>query len=281
MTESEKPLNQEEISRLLKHFSGEGPPANDRWAALWDAGDFLPWDQGIPNPALVHVMENRQDLIGASAFIHDGKGECRRKRALVPGCGRGYDVLLLSSLGYDAYGLDVSTKAAEEANAWAGEHLADYPVRDQAAGPGKAQFIIGDFFSDEWIARMDLPGKFEIIYDYTFFCALTPDLRSSWARRYWDLLSTHQESVIVCVEFPTQKKLSLGGPPYASPSSVYLAHLSHPGQEIRYDVEGAPLTELELENANGFQRVGHWKAEKSHPMGKGMDWVSVWRRSDK
>lgn len=115
-----------------------------------------------------------------------------------------------------------------------------------------------------------------------FFCALSPDLRPSWARRYWDLLSTQQESVVVCVEFPTQKKLTLGGPPYASPSSVYLAHLSHPGQEIPYDVEGAPINaELELENPIGFRRVGHWNAEKSHPMGKGMDWVSVWRREGK
>lgn len=86
--------------------------------------------------------------------------------------------------------------------------------------------------------------------------------------------------MIVCVEFPTQKKLSLGGPPYASPSSVYMAHLGHPGQEIPYDVEGTPLNEKEgqTEDPNGFQRVGHWKAEESHPMGKGMDWVSVWKR---
>ncbi|KAK4862753.1 hypothetical protein LT330_002886 [Penicillium expansum] len=280
MADSGKPLNQEEVLRLLRHFSGKGPPANDRWANLWDAGDFLPWDQGVPNPALVYVMQDHQDLIGASVFIQDNeKQERRRKRALVPGCGRGYDVLLLSSLGYDAYGLEVSAKAVEEANTWAEEHLSDYPVQDQAIGPGKAQFIVGDFFSDEWTACMGPLVKFEFIYDYTFFCALTPDLRPSWARRYWDLLSMHQESVIVCVEFPTQKKLSLGGPPYASPSSVYLAHLSHPGQEIQYDIEGAPINiEGHLEHAKGFQRVGHWKAEQSHAMGKGMDWVSVWRR---
>lgn len=168
MTVSGKPLNQEEVSRLLKHFSGEGPPANDRWAALWDAGDFLPWDQGIPNPALVHVMENHLDLIGTSVFIQDAEtGERRRKRAFVPGCGRGYDVLLLSSLGYDAYGLEVSAKAVEEANGWAKDHLADYPVRDQAVGPGKAQFILGDFFNDEWREHIDPLGRFEFIYDYT------------------------------------------------------------------------------------------------------------------
>lgn len=186
MAESGKPLNQEEVSRLLRHFSGEGPPANDRWAALWDAGDFLPWDQGIPNPALVHVMENRQDLIGASVFIQDDeKGERRRKRALVPGCGRGYDVLLLSSLGYDAYGLEVSAKAVEEANTWAEEHLADYPVRDQAAGPGTARFIIGDFFSNEWIARMDPVDKFEFIYDYTVSGFSRPSYLSTFRSWCW------------------------------------------------------------------------------------------------
>lgn len=168
MADSGKPLNQEEVLRLLRHFSGKGPPANDRWATLWDAGDFLPWDQGVPNPALVHVMQDHQDLIGASVFIQDNeKQERRRKRALVPGCGRGYDVLLLSSLGYDAYGLEVSAKAVEEANTWAEEHLSDYPVQDQAIGPGKAQFIVGDFFSDEWTACMGPLVKFEFIYDYT------------------------------------------------------------------------------------------------------------------
>lgn len=36
-------------------------------------------------------------------------------KALVPGCGKGYDVLLLSAFGYDATGLEISSKALEEA----------------------------------------------------------------------------------------------------------------------------------------------------------------------
>ncbi|PYI26445.1 S-adenosyl-L-methionine-dependent methyltransferase [Aspergillus indologenus CBS 114.80] len=283
MTQAGTPLTQENTSRLFKHFNGEGPPANDRWAALWDAGDFLPWDQGIPNPALVDLFGTRQDLLGVSAFIEDETGERRRKRALVPGCGRGYDVLLLSSLGYDAYGLEVSSKAVDEARAWADEHLADYPVRDESGGRGKTSFALGDFFSDDWISQADGHDTFDFIYDYTekqFFCALSPDLRSAWAKRYWELLSTHPESLIVCVEFPTTKKLSAGGPPYASPSSVYLAHLGHPGQEITYDVDGSPSLGIGEENARsvGFSRIAHWKAERSHAMGNGTDWVSVWRR---
>ncbi|PWY73039.1 putative thiol methyltransferase [Aspergillus heteromorphus CBS 117.55] len=263
--------------RLLKHFGGEGPPANDRWAALWDAGDFLPWDQGVPNPALVDVMRDRQDLVGDSVLVDDG-GERRRKRALVPGCGRGYDVLLLSSLGYDAYGLEVSSKAVQEAQSWAAQHLDDYPVRDESIGRGKAQFIAGDFFDDAWVAHADGVGKFDFIYDYTFFCALAPSLRPACALRFCSLLASLPGSVMICVEFPTFKTLSQGGPPFAMPSSVYVAHLGHPGQEIPYEEAGIPKERCEG-GGPGLQRVAHWKAVRSHPMGRDTDWVSVWKHA--
>ncbi|PYH98623.1 putative thiol methyltransferase [Aspergillus ellipticus CBS 707.79] len=264
--------------RLLEHFGGEGPPANDRWAALWDAGDFLPWDQGVPNPALVDVMKDRQDLIGATALVEDG-AECRRKRALVPGCGRGYDVLLLSSLGYDAYGLEVSSKAVEDAGSWAKQHGNDYPVRDESVGRGKIRFVVGDFFDDLWMAQADGVEKFELIYDYTFFCALAPPVRPACARRFCHLLSSLPGSVMICVEFPTFKALSQGGPPYAMPSPVYVAHLGHPGKEIPYDEAGIPKESCEG-GGPGLQRVGHWKAVRSHPMGKNTDWVSVWKHAE-
>lgn len=162
-----KPLTEDSRLRLLEHFSGDGAPPNDRWAALWDAGDFLPWDQGTPNPALVDILQDRRDLVGESALVEDGKGGLRRKRAFVPGCGRGYDVLLLASFGYDAYGLEVSKTAVDMAQAWAEEHTADYPMQDKAVGRGTAKFILGDFFSNDWIQQADGLNKFEFIYDYT------------------------------------------------------------------------------------------------------------------
>ena len=90
--------------QLRDHFSVPHIEHNDRWNDLWKKGDFLPWDKGEPNPALVDTMTKRQDLVGRPVTASKG----RRKRALIPGCGKGYDALLLASLGYYAYGLDVS-----------------------------------------------------------------------------------------------------------------------------------------------------------------------------
>ena len=157
--------------RLVEHFSGEGLAINDRWAALWDEGDFLPWDRGLPSPALADALEQHQELFGHSVFIHDPEtGKERRKRALVPGCGRGYDVLLLASFGYDAYGLDVSSTAVELCREFAAGNKDKYPAKDDNRGPGKATFLSGDFFQDDWLGDIEGGQRFELIYDYTVCC---------------------------------------------------------------------------------------------------------------
>lgn len=162
-----KPFPEESRLRMLKHFSGDGAPHPDRWAALWDAGDFLPWDQGTPHPALVDLMHDRGDLVGASPLLEAETGGLRRKRALVPGCGRGYDVLLLASCGYDVLGLEVSATAVQSARAWVAERAAEYPVRDEAVGRGRAEIVLGDFWGDGWIQQVGGLERFELIYDYT------------------------------------------------------------------------------------------------------------------
>lgn len=95
--------------RLLAHFSkAQGSTEHgQQWDALWK-DNFLPWDKGAPNPALVDLLSERQDLLPPPL-------QERRKKALVPGCGKGYDVLLLAAHGYDAYGLEISGTALTEA----------------------------------------------------------------------------------------------------------------------------------------------------------------------
>ena len=160
-------LNQNAVrARLLAHFPNESSDHPDRWADLWDKGDFLPWDIGVPNPALVDVLADRQDMIGI-CFRDSPDGEKVRKKALVPGCGRGYDVLLLASFGYDAYGLDVSDKAVELCIQEQKTNGDKYPVRDEAAGYGSVTFLKGDFFDDRWTANIPGGANFDLIYDYT------------------------------------------------------------------------------------------------------------------
>ena len=159
-------------AQLQAHFSVPESEHLDRWSKLWDAGDFLPWDRGLPQPALVDVLSDRQDLVG-SCFVEDGSGGKRRKRALVPGCGRGYDVLLLASFGYDAYGLEASESAIKRCKEEQANNLPKYPVKDEATGAGSVKFLKGDFFREGWLEDVDGEGKFELIFDYTASLTLT------------------------------------------------------------------------------------------------------------
>ena len=156
---------QEARARLTSHFPNESAMDPARWAALWDKGDFLPWDRGGPNPALIDALTHRQGLLGTSTFS-DETGGLTRKKALVPGCGKGYDVLLLARFGFDSYGLEVSKSAVEAAVRERETHGSLYPVRDSSVGSGIVEFVNGDFFASDWMDPIAIK-QFDLIYDYT------------------------------------------------------------------------------------------------------------------
>jgi SAM-dependent methyltransferase len=153
-------------AKLSSHFSDfKDEKYGEGWSALWEKGDYLPWDKGFPSPALIDTLAQRRDLLGL-ALLSDGK----RKKALVPGCGRGVDVLLLASFGYDAYGLEYSEEAVEQCKKLLKEHGDDemYRVKDQQVGKGDVVFVRGDFYGDGFLEDMGVrEGKFDLIYDYT------------------------------------------------------------------------------------------------------------------
>ncbi|CEJ57712.1 Putative Thiol methyltransferase [Penicillium brasilianum] len=224
------------------------------WASLWDKGDNLPWDRGFPNPALEDTLVQRAGTIGGP-IAQDGQ----RRKALVPGCGRGVDVLLLASFGYDAYGLECSATAVDACKKEEKENHSRYRVRDEKVGKGKIIF---------------------------FFCALNPELRPKWALRHTELLAPSPTGNLICLESPRHKNPLAPGPPFASPSEVYLEHLSYPGEKISYNDKGLinanPLREP---SERGLDRVAYWQPERTHTVGQGEngvihDRVSIWRRRD-
>ncbi|OCL08883.1 putative thiol methyltransferase [Glonium stellatum] len=277
------PVPNEARERLRQHFLNSDPCTHpSRWDDLWKTGDFLPWDRGAPNPALVDTLTQRPELLGpATTTSTTGDattGPRQRKRALVPGCGKGYDVLLLASLGYDAYGVEASANAVKACEKHAAEQAERYPARDTEVGSGGVKFVLGDFFKDEWLAGVDggLGEGFDLIYDYTFLCALPPAFRPAWSDRMSSLLSPTGR--LICLEFPTYKPPSTGGPPWALPPIVYEEILTRPGEEIQYDSEGNVVVQTPArDNAKALVRIAHWQPERTHEVGRGTDWVGIWK----
>lgn len=152
------------LKTLRGHFDGLDSSKHAlKWDQLWAEG-FAPWDRGLPNPGLVDVLAERKDLFGAP-FSADGK----RKKALVPGCGMGYDALLISAYGYDTYGLEVSDNALKGAKKFQTEsrEKEDYMAKDAEVGNGAVRYLAGDFFKDDFLNDVEGEGKFDILFDYT------------------------------------------------------------------------------------------------------------------
>jgi hypothetical protein len=105
--------------------------------------------------------------------------------ALVPGCGRGYDVAAIATAPAGAapptvVGVEYAATAAAVAGAFVAEQLAAAEGSGGAPPAGKAEVRHGDFFA---LRAGDFPGPITLIYDYTFLCALPPDRRREWAEQ--------------------------------------------------------------------------------------------------
>ncbi|KAK1829070.1 S-adenosyl-L-methionine-dependent methyltransferase [Podospora conica] len=261
------------VNRLRDTFSSAPFSAHPKhWDLLWQDA-FTPWDRGGPSPALLDLLTQHRDL-----FPHTSPNPT----AFVPGCGRGYDVLLLSSFGYDVTGLDVSStslaRAAETEQALASDET--YAARDPGRGKGEVKWVRADFFDDgaEGVGR-----RFDLVFDYTFFCALPPSARPAWARRMSQLVRP-SGGRLVCLEWPLTKSPEAGGPPWAVSREAYVAHLGHPGEEVAYDPETGGVASSAAEappSAGGLDLLFREKPARTHKAGyddKGevVDYISVW-----
>ncbi|KAI0099547.1 S-adenosyl-L-methionine-dependent methyltransferase [Hypoxylon sp. NC0597] len=259
-------------TRLISHFVNRARDnQSSGWVELWETGQNHFWDRGRPSPALIDWVESRPDILPS----HPG----RRLTALVPGCGKGYDVVMLALHGFNTYGLDVSRKGIETAESYAATELREPSAYNFASegswlenSAGGLKFIEGDFFKTDWEKEIGIDGfqGFDLIYDYTFLCALAPEMRKDWARRMSELLSP--DGVLACLEFPLYRELTAPGPPWGL-KGVHWNILAEGGDGI---IEEEPASETgQLQGR--FERVAYFKPQRSYENGKGTDMFSVWR----
>lgn len=178
--------------RLRAHFSALPTTRTAQatgWDSLWETASFLPWDRGYANPALIDLLANPSSpptstdknptpgapppgpapAVTLPRAVEGGK----RRRALVPGCGKGYDVALFAAYGFDAVGLEVSGHAVGAARKYLGESgrgvEGEYEGKDGGMGKGSAVCVEGDFFDDAWLGEVGVRVEegFDVIYDNT------------------------------------------------------------------------------------------------------------------
>ncbi|KAF2925253.1 hypothetical protein DAI22_06g038550 [Oryza sativa Japonica Group] len=177
------PSNNPAVGRL-RELVQRGDAA-DGWEKSWEAA-VTPWDLGKPTPIIEHLVKS---------------GTLPKGRALVPGCGTGYDVVALASPERFVVGLDISSTAVEKAKQWS----SSLPNADCFT------FLADDFF--KWKPS----EQFDLIFDYTFFCALDPSLRLAWAETVSGLLKPHGELITLIYLISDQE----GGPPFNNTVTDY------------------------------------------------------------
>ncbi|KAF9456878.1 S-adenosyl-L-methionine-dependent methyltransferase [Collybia nuda] len=219
-------VKRDDVQKLHKILDEDDPHT---WDDAWKA-KVMPWDIGQVQPPLKELIES-----GEVDFPREG-------RALVPGCGAGYEaVYIASSLGLNTTGLDLSETAIE---------VAKGKLAAQETPPkGNVTFSVGDFFALKLVEE----EKVDIIYDCAFFVAIPPSLRPNWSRQMASLIKSG--GYLITMIFPIDP-LSDVGPPYSVKSSSYHEHLD-----------------------GNFVKVVDRESELSLPGRAGRERIAVWRRS--
>jgi methyl halide transferase len=123
-------------------------PTQDFWQQRFESGQ-TPWDRGAPSPQLGLWLE--QGLLTPQHSV------------LIPGCGRGHELLALVQAGIAATGLDYAPAAV----ALARERLGSLPGEVQQAD-------VLDWMPTAPVDR---------VYEQTCLCALHPDHWQRYARQ--------------------------------------------------------------------------------------------------
>jgi len=141
------------------------------------------WDIGAPSTPLKEFIDQLTDL---------------DLRILIPGCGHAYEASYLFEKGFK--NVFIADFASQPLEAFAKKHP-EFP---------KNQLIQSDFF--------ELDGRYDLILEQTFFCALDPTLRTNYCIKMASLLSPKGKLAGVLFNTTFEK----AGPPFGGTKDEYL-----------------------------------------------------------
>ncbi|XP_068635083.1 thiocyanate methyltransferase 1-like [Aristolochia californica] len=193
--------------------------STDGWDRCWEQG-ITPWDVGHAQPIIVHLLNS---------------GTLPKGRALIPGCGSGYDVVAIASPERFVVGLDVAENAIKRAK----ELSASLP------NANCVEFLLENFFA--WKPA----EQFDLIFDYTFFAAVDPSLRPAWGSKVAELLKPDGELITLISPISNH----VGGPPYGVSVALY-EQVLHP---LGFEATLIEDNEHSIETRKGLEKLGRWK----------------------
>lgn len=120
-------------------------------------------------------------------------------KILIPGVGNGYELEYLINNGFSNTDVvDYASTPLEN-------------IKNRIPNLNENQIINADFF--------DLEGKYDLIIEQTFFCALNPDLREEYVRKMKSLLISNGKIAGLLFQFP----LTSEGPPFGGSKEEYIS----------------------------------------------------------
>lgn len=158
----------------------------DFWEKRWENKE-TGWDAGAITTPLKEYFDQLKD---------------KNISILIPGCGNAYEAEYLFNNGFkNTFIIDIAAQALESF----AKRVPNFPA---------SHLICDDFFKHE--------GQYDLIVEQTFFCALYPSLRNSYAKKMHELLKPGAKLVGLLFSIP----LNETHPPFGGNKAEYETYFS-------------------------------------------------------
>ena len=184
------------------------------WQGHYESND-LGWDLGEVAPPFVKLWEEGKLPVG---------------KALVPGCGRGHEVVFLAENGFEVTAIDFSTGAVT---------YLEGALKEKGL---KGRVLHQDFFGLD----NSHEGVYDLVLEQTFFCAISPGKRQDYVQNVTRLLKP--EGMLVGLFYHTDKE---GGPPYNTTREDIESHFSN-----HFEIHQLDKTPLSAEQRKDKEWLG-------------------------